>query len=74
MLPPHWLDDAFKTPKRFLEDLVAHSNFKKAIQKAEEAYRETTEDIEANPDLCGPTPEQAARVAFVNAITEQDSK
>jgi len=68
MLAPHWLDDAFKRPKKFLDDLVAHPKFKMAIQRAEKAFQEAKEDFEVDPSSWGPTPEQAARVAFLEGL------
>lgn len=70
MLAPHWMDEAFKRPKKFLEDILASSRFIKAVQKAEKAFQETREDIEADPDIWGPTPEQAARIAFLEALND----
>lgn len=73
MLQPHWLDELFADPKGFPEKLVESDRFKKAVEMASKAFEESTEDAKKMPAVSRPSPGQAARVAFLNAITEQEA-
>jgi hypothetical protein len=70
MLAPHWLDEVFKNPKKLQDDFVNCPRFKKAIQNAAKAFQETQEDMKAELGFYGPTPEQAARVAFLETLND----
>lgn len=68
MLPPHWLDGVFSSPSHAESKLIASDHFKKAIAKAQAAYKEGEEFQAKNPQAVGSSPAQKARVAFLEAI------
>ena len=68
MLPPHWLDDVFKTPEKAVATLTASVRFKEAVEKAQAAYKEGEEFHKNNPSVVGSSPTQKARVAFLEAL------
>jgi hypothetical protein len=72
-LPPHALDSAFDGPdttKGFDEGLLNNDHYKKAVKAALKAKADAIEAKKKNPDLVGPSPQQAARKAFLEALTE----
>ncbi|MFM8933244.1 MAG: hypothetical protein ACKOS8_15360 [Gemmataceae bacterium] len=71
MLQPHWLDDLFAEPKKFPEKLINSGGFKKAVEKAAKAFEESKEVAKKMPGVSGPSPEQAAREAFLNSLLGQ---
>ncbi len=70
MLQPHWLDDLFAEPKKFPEMLINSGGFKKAVEKAAKAFEESKENTKKMPGAPRPSPEQAARVAFLEILIE----
>lgn len=69
MLQAHWLDELFADPKGFPEKLVGSSGFKKAVEMATKAFENAKKDARNIHDFRGPSPEQAARVAFLDSLT-----
>lgn len=68
MMAPHWLDDVFERPDQAGAALVANSRFKEAIAKAQAAFYQGEEVIRKNPGICGGSPAQQARVAFLECL------
>jgi hypothetical protein len=69
MLPPHWLDDVFADPGKAASALAEHKVFQAALAKAQQAFTEQqTRLAQASPGFLGPSPAQAARVAFIEAL------
>ncbi|MBS0207199.1 MAG: hypothetical protein JSS49_30350 [Planctomycetes bacterium] len=69
MMAPHWLDEVFEDPDKASSALVANARFKEAIAKAQAAYYEAQEVIRKNPGICGASPAQQARTAFLDSLT-----
>ena len=69
-MPPHWLDDVFKTPEKAVATLTVADRFKEAIEKAQAAYNEGQEFHKKNASVVGSSPSQKARVAFLEALNE----
>lgn len=68
-LAPFWLDDVFEGgTENSVEKLRLSKRFKAAIARAEAAYLQTQDTIEQNPGICGASPEQAAREAFLESV------
>ncbi len=70
MMPPHWLDDVFKSPDKAVATLTASVRFQEAVKKAQAAYDEGQEFHKKNPSVVGSSPAQKARVAFLEALNE----
>jgi hypothetical protein len=72
-LPPHPLDGAFargNTPNDLTNGLLNNDLFKKAVAAAAKAKAETIAARRQNPNVGGPTPEQAARKKFLDMLNE----
>jgi len=70
-LRPHWLDDIFEDPSAAAEKFSAHERVAEAFEKAQKAFQSQKEAYEKNPQLVGPSPAQAARKAFLEALELQ---
>ncbi|HAH47938.1 hypothetical protein [Gimesia sp.] len=61
-LPPHELDLVF-------EDIdTIDQKISVAIEEAKRSYTEQEGSIKESPGLAGPTPAQAARMAFIESL------
>ncbi len=67
-LPPHKLDEVFKNTSDPESAFLKSPHVEAAFAAAAAAYNKTDSDIADNPGLVGPTPWQAARVAFLEAL------
>jgi len=70
-LPPSPLDSPFEkatTEKAVAEGLLNNAQFKKAVKEALKAKQDQEKTIKNTPGFAGPTPAQAARVAFLKAL------
>src|SRR5437763_3273653 len=70
-MAPHPLDGAFErgsTPDEFAKGLRENDFFKKAVAAAVKAKKESEERSKEKP-RAAPTPAQAARVAFLKALS-----
>jgi hypothetical protein len=70
-LPTHPLDSAFargNDANSMTNGLLNNDQFKRAVQAAAKAKRERLAAIRQNPDMVGPTPDQAARQAFLDTL------
>lgn len=66
-LPPFWLDEVFSQPEHE-KAFMKHGTVVVAFAAAKAAYLQSQEIYRKNPGLCGTTPEQAARGAFIEAL------
>ncbi|MEP3480092.1 MAG: hypothetical protein ABJZ55_12650 [Fuerstiella sp.] len=73
-LPPHKLDDVFQNVENPEEAFLADSDVKEAFEKAKAKYKESKEFQEANPGLMSASPEQAARVVFMQSLNDSDRR
>jgi len=69
-LPPHKLDDVFADIDNAERAFLADSDVKEAFAKARAQYLETKNLQDANPQLTGASPAQAARVAFLQTLND----
>ena len=72
-LPPHWLDNVFTNPKDFVKNFLGSKQLWDAFTAAEKAYQSQKEALDKQPNLIGPTPNQAARQAFLDALNRADT-
>ena len=69
-LPPHPLDTAFRrgnAPNEITNGLLNNRLFQQAVQAAARAKQEA---MRRPPGMVGPTPEQAARQAFLDVLNQ----
>lgn len=69
-LPPHKLDDVFEDIDNAESAFMADSDVKEAFAKAKAEYLEVQNTIKANPQICGSSPAQAARAAFLQTLND----
>lgn len=71
-LPPHPFDGLFEKKKgagEIVNGLLNDPLFKKAVQAAVKARSEAEESLKKQPNLIGVNPSQAARVAFLQTLS-----
>ncbi|HEY3966572.1 MAG TPA: hypothetical protein VGM05_18565 [Planctomycetaceae bacterium] len=68
MQAPHWLDDIFADPRNSVAALTSSNRFLAAIAAAQRAFFEQEDVQKKNPGLCGSSPAQSGRNAFLEAI------
>jgi len=75
-LPPSPIDHVFANPETFKDSLINAKEFKLAIEKAKVAFLEAENAIEDSKKeghiLCGASPSQAARQAFLTTLSGQN--
>jgi hypothetical protein len=72
-MPPHPLDKAFargNTANDMTNGLLNNDWFKNAVKAAEKAKQERMAAVRQNPNMVGPTPDQAARQAFLDTLNQ----
>jgi hypothetical protein len=72
-LPPHPLDSLFQkanTPNDAGNGVLRSDIFKKACEAAMKAKKEQEELLKKNKGMVGPTPAQAARVKFLEVLSD----
>lgn len=72
-LPPHPLDSAFQrgtSANDLTNGLLNNQLFKQAVAAAAKAKQDRLAEMQRNKGMVGPTPEQAARQAFLNTLTQ----
>jgi hypothetical protein len=73
-LPPHPLDDAFKNIKnerQIYDKLLNNKLYKEAVKSALKAKQDQEDRFKKNPKLRDATPEQAARVKFLEVLKNE---
>src|SRR5262249_16328326 len=73
-LPPHPLDDAFKNVKserQIYDKLLNNKLYKEAVKAALKAKQDQEDRFKKNPKLRDATPEQAARVKFLEVLKNE---
>ena len=63
-LQPHPLDSSFSDPRSFEEQVAKSGTYRQACEDARAAFDQTKN----GPPVMGPTPEQAARSAFLQRM------
>ena len=68
-MAPHALDDVFAEGMTSAKQRLLESDlFSSAFDAAEHAYQVAKANIEKNPGICGASPEQQARNAFLDKL------
>ena len=69
MMPLHWLDEVFESPKTPRDALLDHERFTQALESARSAHHDATMDQKNKPaGWGGPSPAQQARLAFLEEL------
>lgn len=72
-MAPHWLDKLLeKGTDGFASKFTSSSEFKRAIAKAQAAFADGEHTKKKHPDATGNDPAQAARVAFLAVINDEE--